>query len=221
MATSNYPYSKPSIDMRVKQNMIDFLQNHFRYNTLKSWNESTSYANCISLDAMAIPQEFQDPAVYDLLQGILKGDIVCYVWDNVIIQTREDFLKKTDYYIGFNGDQSEYLVLYNTKTDLATKERVMIPGMSIDQDADFEKWDMNKLRDRVKIIQEFDKTCDNLRNTLLDIVRNGTLMSRSLKKKQYQKLFLTGTKEDIQKDDPSLAFVYDPRPTLSKKNGTP
>lgn len=221
MTTSTYPYSKPSIDMRVKQTMIDFLQNHFRYNTLKSWNESTSYANCISLDAMDIPQEFQDPAVYNLLQGILKGDIVCHDWDNTIIQSRENFLKQTEYYIGFNGEQSEYLVLYNTKTDLATKERVMIPGMSIDQDAEFDKWEMNKLRDRVKIIQIFDKTCDDLRNALLDIVRNGTLMSRPLKKKQYQKLFLAGTKESIQKDDPSLAFVYDPRPALSKKSGTP
>ena len=33
------------VDMRSRKAMTEFLENHFRYSTMNSWNGSTSYAN--------------------------------------------------------------------------------------------------------------------------------------------------------------------------------
>ena len=33
------------IDLRSRKAMTTFLENHFRYPTMNSWNNSTSYAN--------------------------------------------------------------------------------------------------------------------------------------------------------------------------------
>ena len=36
------------------------------------------------------------------------------------------------------------------------------PGKSIDQDEDFVEWDIDSLRERVKLVQEFDRLCDQV-----------------------------------------------------------
>ena len=36
------------------------------------------------------------------------------------------------------------------------------PGKSIDQNEDFEDWDLYSLKDRVKLVQEFDQLCDDI-----------------------------------------------------------
>lgn len=33
------------VDLRSRDAMVSFLVNHFRYNTMNSWNRSTSWAN--------------------------------------------------------------------------------------------------------------------------------------------------------------------------------
>ena len=48
-------YSK-QVDKRYRETMISFLKNHFRYNTMNSWNRSTSYANTIKLHNVEKPQ---------------------------------------------------------------------------------------------------------------------------------------------------------------------
>jgi len=37
---------------------------------------------------------------------------------------------------------------------------VTCPGRGLDQGEDFEEWSMDSLRERVKLVQEFDKLCD-------------------------------------------------------------
>lgn len=50
---------------RTRKAMIEFLQGHFRYDTMSSWNQSTSYANKIKVSAVVERQD-QD-AVYAML----------------------------------------------------------------------------------------------------------------------------------------------------------
>ena len=40
------------------------------------------------------------------------------------------------------------------------------PGRPIDMYEDFADWDMRDLRSRVALVQDFDKTCDRLREGL-------------------------------------------------------
>ena len=53
------------IDLRSKEGMIDFLSNHFRYDTMNSWNQATSYANKVKVWDV-IPNELQNK-VFELM----------------------------------------------------------------------------------------------------------------------------------------------------------
>ena len=55
------------IDKRYKETLIKFLKNHFRYNTMNSWNRSTSYANNIKLHNIDKPDDVDSDTWWGLL----------------------------------------------------------------------------------------------------------------------------------------------------------
>lgn len=46
------------------------------------------------------------------------------------------------------------------------------PGKPIDQDEDFEDWSMSDLKERAKLVQEFDQLCDDILATVINMVDN-------------------------------------------------
>jgi hypothetical protein len=82
----------------------DFLKNHFRYYTARSWNQSESFAANVKVYNV-VPKHLQDIA-YEMAE---MED----VHENIRDILRE-FAEKYDYrwQIGFNGRSSGYLVLY-------------------------------------------------------------------------------------------------------------
>ena len=46
------------------------------------------------------------------------------------------------------------------------------PGREIDMEEDFHDWGTEELRQRVKLVQEFDQLCDSIVNEYIDTVRN-------------------------------------------------
>lgn len=46
------------------------------------------------------------------------------------------------------------------------------PGLSIDEDEDFEEWSLKSLKERVKIVQEFDQLCDNILAAVVNMTNN-------------------------------------------------
>jgi len=48
------------VDKRYRETMGKFLRKHFRYNTMNSWNRSTSYANCIKLHNVDKPKDIDN-----------------------------------------------------------------------------------------------------------------------------------------------------------------
>ena len=102
-------FEKP-LDKRSKKAMIDFVAGHYRYNTMNSWNRSTSYAQNIKLHKLGLTSE-QLNAAYDMLQADF--------WDE-IDQPIADFTSEMSgrYTIGTNGRSNGYLVLYNSKYEL-------------------------------------------------------------------------------------------------------
>lgn len=46
------------------------------------------------------------------------------------------------------------------------------PGRGADDDTDFTDWSMDELRDRVRLIQEFDRLADRIVDRAIDIARN-------------------------------------------------
>lgn len=92
------------VDKRSKKEMIDFLTSHFRYNTINSWNGSTSYANKVKIHSV-IPSSLTDK-VYELMESEDFYDSINYIL--------KDWDEKNNYHYqaGFNGRSSGYIVMY-------------------------------------------------------------------------------------------------------------
>ena len=185
------------VDKRNRQAMVDFLSQHFRYDTMHSWNRSTSYAQCVKIHRLGIPNELLTTA-YELL--------VVDVVQKRLTDLMRDWSKRSAYrwQAGFNGRAGGYVVLYqggqkpsayrsycpecgqrHVKLVSPTSsccgrcgaDRVNYrtppievftqPSMGIDEDRDFDTWRVDDLRERVELVQSFDRLCDTLRHAYL------------------------------------------------------
>lgn len=178
------------VDMTKRSELVNFLKKHFRYNTMRGWNRSTSYANCVKIHCMDLPKDVQDKA-----WELICGEYECLDWDCIIEDTFYVFRKETGYACGFNGRSGGYIVLYETGVD-NTGKSVVYPGRSIDMYADFddeEEWDMERLQRRVRLVQKFDQMCDNLRDELIHILRNSDVEEYEVVKTTvHKKLVVNG-----------------------------
>ena len=93
------------VDIRRRRDMVDFLTNHFRYDTMNSWNQNSSYANCVKIHNLGLLSTQIDKA-YELLNMEETYDNINWLLD--------EFAEKHNYawQVGFNGRSSGYLVLY-------------------------------------------------------------------------------------------------------------
>ncbi len=196
-------YSK-SVDMRSRKEMIHFLSSHFRYNTMNSWNCSTSYANNAKIYNLGFSSADEDK-LYELIE-------MSEFYDRLNLYFTE-FARRHNFFwqAGFNGRSGGYIVLYqgfskrseyksfctacgqrNFKTtaetgnckcgrcgretrvdfDISPMEYGTYPGKSTDMGEDFEDWDIYSLRERVKLVQDFDRFCDDVLNEVRNIVDN-------------------------------------------------
>lgn len=55
-----------SVDLRSRKAMTDFLEHHFRYPTMNSWNGSYSYACNLKIYKLGLDQEIADK-LYEML----------------------------------------------------------------------------------------------------------------------------------------------------------
>lgn len=154
------------VSKRSREAMSGFLVRHCRYNTMNSWNQSTSYANNVKVPNLDVPQELQDLA-YD----VASGEVEAPDWDMFFARTVTDFYRRTGCHIGFNGRGSGYLVLYEAKAN-GDGTYSIYPGRSMDMYEDFSGWGMADLRRRVELVQDFDRTCDSLREGFLYLLQN-------------------------------------------------
>ena len=49
------------------------------------------------------------------------------------------------------------------------------PGRGVDMGEDFEDWDVKEIRDRVKIVQDFDELCDSVLGQVIDMIDNSVV----------------------------------------------
>lgn len=174
-----------NINTTNRNEMIAFLKNHFRYHTMNSWNNATSYANNVKLYNLNIPDNNYEKAA-DLLFGEYENR---YVINEMVTEHFEKFTAETGFAAGFNGRSGGYIVMYDTEYDPKSNKRVVYPGRSIDQYEDFEEFENDELETRVKLVCEFDKMCDNLIQDFINLLdtssfeyeeRTVTYIARSL-----------------------------------------
>jgi len=181
--------------MKSRKAMVEFLTNHFRYDTMNSWNRSSSYAAKVKIRTF-VPRDLMDKA-YELLDVSETFDPI-----NDILN---DWAREQDYLFqaGFNGRSNGYIVMYqggkkpityksvcpycgiHTNYEVghecmkchkvtlhepyAKFETFSYPGKSIDQGETFEDWSMYDLRERVKLVKSFDAMVEQCKEHFLSM----------------------------------------------------
>ena len=197
-------YNK-QIDKRYKDTMVKYLRQHFRYNTMNSWNKSTSYANNIKLHHVDKPKDIDDDTFWEMI-GITE-------WQEKLSDLLEDFGKKHNWQwqAGINGRSGGYVVLYRggikpsgyesycshcgqknyqkvpdgqigicgrcdakARVNFKQTHRQVFtwPGKDTDMYEDFDNWSLSDIRERVELVQDFDKLCDSIVAEFIDTCRN-------------------------------------------------
>lgn len=216
-------FFKKQVGLRSRDAMVKFLSEHYRYNTMNSWNHATSYAHCVKVGRLGL-NAAQENRAYEMLETDFWGEIK---WRPIDAFTQEFGGRYT---IGTNGRSSGYLVLYNSVQELTghkshcrscgqrnfkrvedtldnkcgrcqaegEKGRVnytVMPmsvhsysGQSIDQGEDFAEWGMGELRNRVKLVQAFDRACDEIRSAFIELVDNCEVVDEVVMVPQHRKV---------------------------------
>ncbi len=179
------------VDKRSRKAMESYLVNHYRYNTMNTWNNSTSYAHNLKVHSLGL-----DIDIVNKLYNMIQTDEFYYNISDMIHEFGEEYDFR--WQAGWSGRSGGYLVMYQGErkpsgyksfcskcgqlnfTSVSETGNVCgrcrqparkdftnvhmsintFPGRSIDQNENFEDWDMYSLRDRTELVQSFDALAD-------------------------------------------------------------
>jgi hypothetical protein len=201
------------VNFKKRGEIIAFLRKHPRYNTMSSWNQSTSYANCIKLHKLQKPAEVGENIWWELF--------TMAQWAAVLSDLLEEFgrVHNWQWQAGINGRSGGYVVLYqggiqpsgyqsycthcgqknyqavpdgpksicgkcNAKERVNFKQTHMqvftLPGKDTDRDEDFHGWEPFQLRDRVHLVQEFDRLGDHIIRCYMETCRSYRIIEEEI-----------------------------------------
>lgn len=142
----------PATKPRSRTAMTLYLSTHFRYHTMHSWNNFTTYANQVKFRCLDLTGEERN-ACSDMLN-------VAEAWDGTTWMIRQFSEKhKHAWQISFNGRSNGYLVLHMGGVHDGGGV-FSWPGKSLDMGADFKDWTTEDLKSRTDLIWDFDQTCE-------------------------------------------------------------
>lgn len=154
-------FYKTGVDITNDKQMFNFLRDHFEYYTCNSWNGLRSIANNVKFYNLDLAGD------WSVALSLLEADD--YDTVNMIIHDWER--EHPGYTVGFNGRSGGYLVLGNKGN-----ARHVLPDWitdSVDY-ADYKqlcrdyfgsvKANRKALVEYTKLVQDFDRLCDDLRD---------------------------------------------------------
>ena len=154
-------FYKKGMDITNDKQMFNFLKDHYTYSTLNSWNGLRSIANNVKVHNLNLSGNCWTALAF------LQADD--YFTINMMIEDWE--AEHKGYGVGFNGRSGGYLVLYNSDNN-----RSILPD-EIDESEDYEEYkrwckeycgsvksNRSDLVFYTKLVQDFDKLCDELRD---------------------------------------------------------
>ncbi len=174
------------VDLSSRSEMIQFLLRHLRYDTMNSWNRSTSYACNLKLHSLGL-----DAATLDKLYDMLETQEFFDSQQVLRHQFGAEHLFR--WQAAMNGRNGGYLVLYQgeLRTDRdGNKEVVCFPGRSTDDGEDFEDWTTFEIRSRVKLVQSFDKLADALVKQAVEMAKQYTVTEEQYFVPQVRKVLV-------------------------------
>ena len=170
-------FYKTGIDITNDRQMFNFLKNHFQYYTMNSWNRSKSIAHNVKIYNLRLSGDH-----WTALNFLQDDD---YFTVNMMIEDWE--AEHPNYRVGFNGRSGGYLVLY---PDSGCK--CVLPD-EVDDCESYEEYkrycrefygsvkaNRYDLVQTVKLVQDFDKLCDEIRD-YVDELSNKSFMVEAIK----------------------------------------
>lgn len=154
-------FYKTGIDITNDKQMFNFLKNHFQYYTMNSWNRQESIAHNVKIYNLGLSGDHWTALTF------LQDDD--YFTVNQRIEDWE--AEHPNYKAGFNGRSGGYLVLKST-----TRNDHVLPDCIVYADTyeDYKEYcrdtygSVKANRDELvyytKLVQDFDKLCDELRD---------------------------------------------------------
>ena len=166
-------FQKAGVDICSPKSMFEFINNHFTYYTLNSWNGLQSIANNMKLYNLGLEGDWT--TVLDYLYD--EEDIGC-IGFQIRDLVEEWEAKHPGYSLGWNGRSGGYLVIYNhDKKNGTVNFRNILPedltGYENYEEfketiKDYYGWNVKdmipELREYTELIRDFDKLCDDLRD---------------------------------------------------------
>jgi hypothetical protein len=153
------PANKP----KSREEIISYLKDHFKYDTMNSWNKSTSYAHRIKIRDLNNVDRDLEMACYEMID-------VQEAFDGFVNQIYLFHLSRDEYCISQNGRSGGYLVLMNDQ----------YPGRSIDMGEDFERWSIEGLQERCDLVWDFDNSCEDAVAEFVDFAQTHTVEEKTI-----------------------------------------
>jgi hypothetical protein len=196
--------------MRSREAMVAFLSSHGRYWTMNSWNRSTSYANCVKVHRLDLtPEQLRQawdmldmPEVYDAIHRVLGEWTEKHDW-----RWQVGFNGRSGGYLVLYQGALDYQNARTAQCDVCGKltwhdkeqpctsdgcggtlrvlpkprpQIVTYPGRGLDESENYADWSLTDLRDRVRLVQDFDRLCDAVVAVFVDCCETCTVVEREI-----------------------------------------
>ncbi len=154
-------FYQKGIDITNDKQMFNFLRNHFNYYTCNSWNGLRSVANNVKVYNLSLSGDW----------GVALSLLEAGEYDTVMMMIHDWEREHPGYSVGFNGRNGGYLVL----TDRGSARHVL--PQTVTDCVDYEDYKQYcreyfgsvkanrwELVEYTKLVQAFDRLCDELRD---------------------------------------------------------
>lgn len=158
-------FYQPGLDISNPKACFEYIHDHFKYDTLSSWNGLKSIANNVKIyrldltgDCWTALKFLEDDGYYEINRMILR-------WEK----------EHSNYKVGFNGRSAGYLVLYNAANNNSVIPDEFNYNSWEDLKADFKYYGYRiydyayALRELACTVRDFDKLCDEIREYVNDL----------------------------------------------------
>lgn len=154
-------FYKTGVDITNDKQMFTFLKNHFEYYTMNSWNRSDSIANNVKLYNLGLSGDWCTAL------NLLENGEYEIINDMVQMWCEEH----PGYRVCFNGRSGGYLVLISTKSNQHILPEEIVEAVDYEEYKRYCKEYYGSVRANrddlvfyTKLVQDFDKLCDELRD---------------------------------------------------------
>jgi hypothetical protein len=153
--------------------MFNFLKDHFQYYTMNSWNRLKSIAHNVKIYNLKLSGDHWTALTF------LQDDDYFVV--NMMIEDWE--AEHPGYKVGFNGRSGGYLVLYSDSSNCCVLPEDVDECESYEEYKRYcreyygsvkaNRWDLVRT---VKLVQDFDRLCDEIRDYVDDLSNRNFLI---------------------------------------------